>query len=243
MSQELLWEQDGQVLRITLNRPAEGNLASDDMARDLIRLLGNAGEKSKAVVLRGAGADFCIGRSVAHGGAAARPEAMERRDQMEVVFACYSAFRQCEIPIVGIVQGRALGYGCALAGLCDITLAANEAKFQIPEMLHNIMPTMVMSALIDRMPRKSLAYLVYSTEIIDAREAQAMGLVSRVVPAAELEQAERTLLARLVATPPPAVTGVKEYLRTAADMPISGAVDFARNIHATVNSSSRMKRA
>ncbi len=243
MSQELLSEQDGHVLRITLNRPAEGNLASDDMARELIRLLGSAGEKSKVVVLRGAGADFCVGRSTAHGGAATRPEALERRDQMEVVFACYSAFRHCEVPILGIVQGRALGYGCALAGLCDITLASTGATFQIPEMLHNIMPTMVISALIDRMPRKSLAYLVYSTEVLDAQEAREMGLVTRVVPAAGLEQAERKLLARLGDTPLPAITGVKEYLRAAGDMSIGGAVDFARNIHATINSSSRMKRA
>ncbi|HAM40980.1 MAG TPA: enoyl-CoA hydratase, partial [Candidatus Omnitrophica bacterium] len=105
-----------------------------------------------------------------------------------MVFNCYGAFRRSPIPIVGVVQGRAVGFGCALAALCDITIASDAAKFQLPEMGHNIMPTMAMSALVDRVPRKALMYLVYSTAVIGAERALSFGLVSEVVPAAELDE-------------------------------------------------------
>ena len=159
-----------------------------------------------------------------------------------MVFNCYGSFRRCALPVVGIVQGRALGFGASIAALCDITIASSEAKFQIPEMGHNIMPTMVMSALIDRVPRKHLGFLVYSTDVVSAEDAFKYGLVSKVVAPADLEKAEADIVARLTATPQPAQTGVKEYLRTAGDMHVAGAVDFARNIHAVVNSSSKMQR-
>jgi enoyl-CoA hydratase len=243
MSQDLIAKQDGPALRITINRPDAGNGMSDDMAREMTQLLLSAHEKAQFVVLKAAGKDFCIGRATM--GAprpATQPEAIERKEQSDVVFDCYGAFRRCAVPVVGIVQGRALGFGASIAALCDITIAASDARFQIPEMGHSIMPTMVMSALVDRVQRKHLAYLVYSTDTVDAQQAFVYGLVSKVVPAAELEKAESDIVARLTATPQPAQQGVKEFLRTAADMHVAGAVDFARNIHALVNSSSRMTR-
>jgi len=244
MSNELISMQDGPALRITINRPDAGNGMSDDMARELTRLLETAHESAQFVVLKAAGKDFCIGRASmgAAPASSARPEALERRDQSEVVFNCYGAFRRCAVPVVGMVQGRALGFGASIAALCDITIAASDAKFQIPEMGHNIMPTMVMSALIDRVPRKHLGYLVYSTDVVSAEDAFKYGLVSKVVAPGDLETAEAEIVARLAATPQPAQTGVKEYLRTAGDMHVAGAVDFARNIHAVVNSSSKMAR-
>ena len=169
-------------------------------------------------------------------------EALERRDSTECIFECYNSFRKSPVPIIGVVQGKALGFGCSIAALCDITIAAESATFQVPEMLHNIMPTMVASALIDRVPRKHLGFLVYSTDVVSAEDAFKYGLVSKVVAPADLEKAEADIVARLTATPQPAQTGVKEYLRTAGDMHVAGAVDFARNIHAVVNSSSKMQR-
>ena len=62
------------------------------------------------------------------------------------------------------MQGEAIGVGCALAAVCDMTLAADDAVFQVPELNHNIAPTLVMWALINRVPYKTAAYLVYSRE-------------------------------------------------------------------------------
>ena len=241
MSDDILTRRSGPVFEVILNRPGDGNAATDAMAADLTRIIGEAAQTSHFIVLRGAGSDFCVGRS-SMGRPAGSLEALDRRRSSEVIFDCYGAFRQSPVPIVGVVQGRALGFGCALAALCDITIASDAATFQVPEMAHNILPTMVMSSLIDRVPRKALTYLVYSTAVISAMRALSVGLVSEVVPAADLEGQVQTLAAALLKAPRPAVLGAKEYARSAFTMDIHGAVDFARNLHATINSSSEMRK-
>src|SRR5436190_5186025 len=241
MANEILTTRKGPVLEITLNRPQIGNAASDAMAVELTNLLLGAGETSEIVVLRGAGEDFCVGReTMGKRPPGAPPEALQLRKRNDVVFNCYGAFRRCEIPVIGVVKGRALGFGCAIAAVCDITLAADTAKFQVPEMAHNIMPTMVMSALVDRVPRKALTYLVWSTAVISPARAREAGIVSEVFPAAELDKAVEALCEQIMRAPRPARVGCKDYARTALDMDTSGAIDYARSIHAVINSSSEM---
>jgi enoyl-CoA hydratase len=241
MSNEILTARKGPVLEITLNRPAIGNAASDAMAVELTKLLLHAGESSEIVVLRGAGDDFCVGReSMGKRPPGAPPEAFDLRRRNDVVFNCYGAFRKCEIPVIGVIKGRAFGFGCAIAAVCDITLAADTAKFQVPEMAHNIMPTMVMSALVDRVPRKAMTYLVWSTAVITPARAREAGIVSEVYPASELDAAVEALCGTIMRAPRPARVGCKDYARAALDMDITGAVEYARSIHAVINSSSQM---
>ena len=188
MANEIVTARKGPVLEITLNRPEIGNAASDAMAVELTKLLLGAGESSEIVVLRGAGDDFCVGReTMGKRPPGQQPDALELRRRNDVVFNCYGAFRRCEIPVIGVVRGRAFGFGCAIAAVCDITLAADSAKFQVPEMAHNIMPTMVMSALVDRVPRKAMTYLVWSTAVVSPARAREAGIVSEIFPAAELD--------------------------------------------------------
>jgi enoyl-CoA hydratase len=218
MADQILTARKGPVLEITLNRPEIGNAASDGMAVELARLLLSAGESAEIVVLRGAGDDFCVGReTMGKRPPGAQPDALELRRRNDVVFNCYGAFRGC-----------------------DITLAADTAKFQVPEMAHNIMPTMVMSALVDRVPRKALTYLVWSTAIVTPARAREAGIVSEVFPAAELDSAVEALCEQIMRAPRPARVGCKDYARTALDMDVTGAIDYARSIHAVINSSSEM---
>lgn len=240
MSDEILIQKRDRITEITLNRPEAGNGVTNEMAATLGQAIAEAGE-SHFVVLRGAGDDFCTGRAVMGRPPEERPGAYERRAQSEVIFDCYAAFRRSPVPVVGLVQGRAAGFGCALAALCDITLASASATFQLPEMGHNIMPTMAMSSLVDRVPRKALMYMVYSTGTIDAQKALSFGIVSDVVPADELESSFEALCAALEKTLRPAILAVKEYARSALSMDIASAVDFARNLHATANSAPGMR--
>lgn len=240
MADRIQTETDGRVFRITINRPDEGNRMTNEMADQLADAIDGAGGSAQIVVLRGAGADFCLGRD-AGGPPANLPEALDLRDENETVFNCYGAFRRSPVPVVGAVQGRALGFGCALAALCDITIAGAGARFALPEMGHNIMPTMAMSSLVDRLGRKGAMYLVYSTEEVEAETALAYGLVSRVVADADLDAALDRLLAAMLKAPMTATRAVKEYARHAFTTDIGAAIDFARNLHATVNSSSRLR--
>jgi len=91
------------------------------------------------------------------------------------------------------------------------------------------------------MPRKAATFMMYSAQEIDAHKALAFGLVSDVVPANDLDDSVAMLIEHLTKMPLAAVLALKEYARTAFGMDIQAATDFARNLHATVNSYSKMK--
>jgi enoyl-CoA hydratase/carnithine racemase len=240
MSDGIINEKAGDITTIILNRPEVGNRQTDATWAQLTEMLNAAAKESRLILFKGAGNDFCLGRE-AMGQPAPVLEAYAMRERSETIFNLYGAFRNSKAPIIGVVQGRAVGLGCALAALCDITLASDKARFQLPEMAHNIMPTIAMSALIDRVPRKAVTYLVYSTEEIDAHKALSFGLVSNVVPANGLEAAETALVERLKKTPLAALLAVKEYAGSAFGMSTQAANDFARNLHSTVNTFSGMR--
>lgn len=240
MSDGIINEKSGDITTIILDRPEVGNRQTDATWAQLTEMLNAAAKESRLILFKGAGNDFCLGRE-AMGQPAPVLEAYAMRERSETIFNLYGAFRNSKAPIIGVVQGRAVGLGCALAALCDITLASDKARFQLPEMAHNIMPTIAMSALIDRVPRKAVTYLVYSTEEIDAHKALSFGLVSNVVPANGLEAAETALVERLKKTPLAALLAVKEYAGSAFGMSTQAANDFARNLHSTVNTFSGMR--
>jgi enoyl-CoA hydratase/carnithine racemase len=241
MAKDILVKQDGPVLRITLNQPKRGNAVTDDMVRDLTRLIRQAPKKSDIVLLRGAGKDFCIGRAGMGARPAVEPTAYARRKFSDVVFDAYGAMRNCPIPIVCVVQGGAHGFGCAIAAACDITIASDKARFSVPEMAHQIMPTMVLSSFVDRVPRKAMAYMVYSQFEMSPERALSYGIVSDVVPAARLDTHVKALTDAMLKAPSISLRSAKEYIRSAPDMPTAGAIEYARNLHATINSAAEIR--
>lgn len=241
MSEDILESVDGDVLTITLNRPAEGNGLNDASIGALSAALQGAAARARLVILTGAGDDFCVGRIAPRGASAPKLEALQVRRGRDVVFNCYSAFRESPVPIIAVVKGRALGFGCAIAACADITVAADNAVFQMPEFAHNIMPTIAMSALLGKVSAKRLMYIAYSTAEMSAERAERMGFVSESVPLAKLESTIESLRATILKAPQAAVLAIKEYARVAPSMDIRGAIDYARSLHAVVNSSSEMR--
>ncbi len=238
MSDFVVCKTDGPITTITLNRPELGNAISNEMGGEIAAML-EATRDSHVIVLRGAGDDFCLGRDTAALKAAGplKTAIDVRRGNTEPALALYAAFRRVPAPVIAVVQGRAVGLGCSLAALCDITIAADNAQFQLPEMDHGIPPCLAMSALLGNLAPKAIAYLVYSTEIIDADRALAMGLVSRLVPAATLEAEAAAFIKKTVARNPAALPAVKEYLKSAPRMDPQAASDFGSNLLAGVMSS------
>lgn len=241
MHDHLKIEQDGRLLRVTLNRQADCGV-SDSMAAALTQALLSAHETSDAVLLRSGGPDFCTGRVRDAGPTPPETEAYARRAEYDSIFGCYRGFRASQVPVVGVIQGRAMGLGSAIAALCDVSFAADTATFNIPEITHNVMPTMVMSALYDRMNRNAILWLAYSADFIDAQRALTYGLVSTVAPAAELDAQVDRFIGLLLSRPRPAILGLKEYLRAAPRMDEQGAVDYARSLHSIVNTARAMKK-
>ena len=242
MSDHIINQRDGEVARITIDRPDEGGIISDPMAVELAGMINEAAIDAKVIVLRSAGPDFCIGRDPTGRVPGPSKDAMDYRNRSEVVFDYYNAFRNSRAPVITAVQGRALGFGCATAALCDITIAADTARFALPEMGHNIMPTMAMSSLVDRVGRKGVVYMTYSHKEIDAHTALANGLVSLVVPEAELDNELEDLVQRITQANMVAVRAVKEYATSALTMDPTAFNAYAKNLHATINTSSEMAR-
>ena len=155
MPDQLLFEFADDVTTITINDENNGNRVSDKMALDLTEMINDAQKNSHFIIFKSKGDDFCLGRAVMGEKPGALPEALEMRSKFDVVFELYDAFRNSEVPILGIVQGGAHGFGAALAALTDITICSENANFSLPETSHNIMPTMAMSALMGRVGRKA----------------------------------------------------------------------------------------
>jgi len=241
MSEDILDQCDGNLLTITLNRPEHSNGLNDAAIAQLTGMLQGAAARARVVLLKAAGDDFCVGRIAPRGAAAPKLEALQVRRSREVVFNCYAAFRESPIPIVAAVNGRALGFGCAIATCADITIAAENAIFQMPEFGENIMPTIAMSALLGKVTAKQLMYVAYSTAELNAERAERLGLVSEFARGLTLDSATQRIIAQILKAPQPAVLAIKEFARVAPSMDIRGAVEYARSLHAVINSSSEMR--
>jgi enoyl-CoA hydratase len=242
MGDRVLVEQDGVVRKLTLNRPDEGNILTDQMVAELRDAVVGVPDDCKVILLKGSGSDFCLGRDLGSlnlGGP--MPEALALRRQNDVIFDCYNSMRTAPVPVVAMVQGRARGFGCALAAAADITIAAEDAVFQLPEMGHGVMPGMAMSALVDRASRKAFLYLFLSAMPVTAERALAAGLVSDIAPAETLEGRTDELLGSMLRASRAAAQAVKQYARSAFGLDLQAATDLASNLHATMNSARELR--
>lgn len=237
MTDGLEFRHDGAVARLTINRPDAGNMLTLDMINALAYMVADAGARpeTKAIVLRGAGADFCTGRDPA-GAPEKRPTtALEMRSTLiEPILGAYRAIQNAPVPVIAVVQGLANGLGCGLAAVSDVTIAADDARFRLPEMRANLPPTLAMLANIDRIPGKSLLWMVYSTETVTAEQALAHGLVSRLAPPGELDAVADGFVDGLIEMTREAIVTCKRYLGHARLMETGAAHDLAGNMLSVV---------
>jgi enoyl-CoA hydratase len=184
-----------------------------------------AATDAKVIVLRSTGPDFCRGRDGK--GGPQNPTAVVMRDQvLQPILDVYDALNGAPQPVVCAVQGAAYGFGCAMATACDVTIAADVAKFRLPEMSHDLPPTLAISALMPKVPRKALAYMVYAMPELDAATALSLGIVSAVVPLTALDAKVDEVLKTMTARSPAALTAVKDYLRNSPLMEPRGAAAY-----------------
>jgi enoyl-CoA hydratase len=229
--------QDGMVATVVIDRPDEGNLLTIAMVRELTEAIRRAAASEvKAIVLRASGRDFCRGRDPRDGAGLTDALAL-RTSTLEPILAAYAAVEAAPQPVIALVQGAAHGFGAAITSACDIAIASDAARFKLPEMEHDLPPTLAMSALVPKVPRKALGWMVLALEELDARTAQQMGLVSTVVPTAALDTALAKVLATITSRATPSLVAVKDFLRIAYHMEPRGLADYSASALATVLSS------
>lgn len=237
MTDHVRFDRHDGIVDIILNRPADGNLISAEMAEAIIAELGAIAPDVKLIRLLASGPDFCRGRQSPQIDRATSSPLEVRRVVAQGPLDLYAAFKKTKAPVLGVVRGQATGVGCALAGLCDVTLAAADALFRVPEMDHGIVPTLVMWALAGRVADKSITYLVITREPVSAAKAEALGIVDVVVAPDQLDAEAERLTAKIVTCSATTLQTTKEFLRYASRMEPDAASALSANLNAVVSTS------
>ena len=228
---ELLAEQEGAVLTLTLNRPKVLNALSHGLMESLTSSLKKAERDAsvRAVLLTGAGRAFCAGADLDHlkesykSGIAPRLGGELRRWFNPLV----SQIRRMEKPVVCALNGLAAGAGASLALACDVRFAAPTAKLIASFGPVGLVPDSGFSrALVRAMGLSNALEHAWTAKPILATDAERWGLVNKVVPEGELRAEVRTFIEKILAAPPRAVALTKRSFNRAAEADFEGHLEY-----------------
>jgi methylglutaconyl-CoA hydratase len=179
---ETLVETVNSIRTITLNRPEKRNALNDALIGSIKNALREAAadDNLRAIVIRGAGKDFCSGADLSALRKIAESDVLENLRDAENLLELLAMIRKIRIPVIAAVHGRALAGGCGLATACDVVLAAKSARFGYPEVKIGFVPAMVMAILRRNLPEKKSFELITQGFEFSAEEAEQMGLINRV---------------------------------------------------------------
>ncbi len=179
---EILTVTENTIFTITLNRPEKRNALNDALINDLKNALREAdkNETLRAIVIKGAGKDFCSGADLSALQKISESDVLENWDDAHNLMELFSVIRKVKIPVVAAVHGRALAGGCGLATACDIVLATKSARFGYPEVKIGFVPAMVMAILRRNVSEKRAFELATQGFEFDAETAERFGLINKV---------------------------------------------------------------
>jgi enoyl-CoA hydratase len=231
--QNILVTRDGAVGVATLNRPKALNALNAELLEELAAALEgfDADPAIRAIVVTGSDRAFAAGADI---------KEMAEKSYMDVFKADFLAGPANRIaairkPVIAAVAGYALGGGCELAMMCDFIIAADTAKFGQPEVTLGVIPGMGGSQRLARFVGKSKAMdMCLTGRTMDAAEAERAGLVSRVVPAAELMAEALKAAAKIAEQPLPVLMMAKEAVNHAYETTLAEGIRFERRLfHST----------
>jgi enoyl-CoA hydratase len=215
----VLYSVDGAIATLTLNRPDARNALNDQMCEDLRRIASEVDPNVRLVFVRGSGPVFCAGADVKERAGMSVDQVRARRLK---AFAAYHALESLPMPVVAVVHGAALGSGVEIAAACDFIVATPEAAFGTPEALRG---TVGATQRLPRVLGKRLAKdLMFTNRRLTAAEARAAGLVSRVVPAAELERELAAIGHAVTMASPEAIRYAKQCIDRGVELDPQGAL-------------------
>lgn len=200
------------ILTLTLDRPDKRNALSAALVDALHAALDGADldAEVRVIVLRGAGRDFCAGADLEELLASVELTLAENEAAALRLGTLFARMRSLPKPVVAVVQGRALAGGAGLITACDLAIAGSGAQIGYPEIQRGFVPAMVMTLLRRAVGEKIALDLVLTGRVLSAGEAQAVGLVARVVPDAELEREAGAQIGELASASPSALALTKQ---------------------------------
>ncbi|MEQ1880076.1 MAG: enoyl-CoA hydratase [Burkholderiales bacterium] len=229
--ENIIVETRGKVGLITLNRPKALNALSPALMRELASAVDGfeADDNIGCLVVTGSERAFAAGADIRD---------MQHKSYMDVfkadfITAEWERIARCRKPVIAAVAGYALGGGCELAMMCDFILAADNAKFGQPEIDLGVIPGAGGTQRLPRFVGKSKAMemvLLGQARMMDAMEAERVGLVSRVLPLADLMAEAMKVAARICELSLPIVMMAKESVNRAFETTLSEGVRFERRL-------------
>jgi enoyl-CoA hydratase/carnithine racemase len=228
-SQSILFETDGPIAIVTLNRPQRRNALSLELMTELISCLDDiAGNRNlRVVLLRAAGKVFCSGHDL---GEMVGRDINEYRRVFDVCTQLMTRLQSIPQPVIAEVQGVATAAGCQLVATCDLALASDHAAFATPGVKIGLFCTTPMVALSRAVGRKRAMQMLLTGEMIDAVTAADWGLINLVVPAAELSQQARKLAECIAAASSLTVALGKQAFYTQIDLDQPKAYAYAKEV-------------
>jgi len=183
------YEVQEEVATVTIDDAERRNPLSLSVMRDLTKAVSDSAtdDDVRVVVITGAGERAFSAGGDLSGGFVDSP--LADHHSRGVLADLFRGMRSNPKPIIGRVNGAALGGGFGVAAACDITIAADHAKFGTPEINLGLWPMMISAVLLPLVPRKPLLEMMLAGSIIDATDAMNLGIVNRVVPGDELDAA------------------------------------------------------
>jgi methylglutaconyl-CoA hydratase len=223
----------GRVGRATLNRPEKRNALDAGLIAALkaaLRAL-DADPEVGAIVVDGAGRDFCSGADLSALRRIAEAGVMENVDDVEELAELLRLPRRLRKPVIAAVRGRALAGGCGIATSCDVVLAAESAQFGYPEVKIGFVPAMVAAITRRNVSEKRAFDLLVGGEPVSAAEAERMGLVTRVFADDAFDAEVAAYAERLATRSASAVQLTKRLLYQADGMGFDQAVAYGADVN------------
>ncbi|MEZ5556987.1 MAG: enoyl-CoA hydratase-related protein [Pseudomonadales bacterium] len=229
MTESVLMDLRDGVLTATLNEPETMNALSEGVASGILAAVRRANDDVdvRVLLLTGSGRGFCAGAAVGGmgGGRAGVASRKARLDQQGASARTVEAFAGCEVPIVGAINGAAVGAGFGIATCCDVRIVAESARMGSIFIKRGLASDYGVSYWLPRIIGIGRAYdLMYTGELLDSARALALGLANRVVPDDQLMAEARSYAQMIADGPPMAYTLVRRMLLRSGDM---GLAEFA----------------
>lgn len=215
------------VAQLRLNRPEKRNALSSKMIEELTdaaQML-SAEADVRAIVLSGAGDVFCAGADLAWMKAQIDATRTERLRAARLLAEMLRALNEMPKPLIGRIQGGAFGGGIGLACICDVAIAAKNARFGFTETRLGLIPATIAPYILARIGEGAARRVLMSGRVFDAREAAALGIVARTVPADDLDAAVEAEVAPYLEAASGAVGATKSLVRSLGSRIDAAAID------------------
>ncbi len=235
MSDLVLQHRSGRVHTLTLNRPDKRNALSADLVGALKEALADAAEDDgvRVVVLTGAGKVFSAGADLAALEALQTASPLDNLADSQHLASLFEAIYRHPKPIIAKVNGHAIAGGCGLAAVCDFALVADRAKLGFTEVRIGFVPAIVSVFVLRKLGEAAARDLMLRGHLVSAEDAVAAGLVTRAVPADDLDAAVDALAEELATeTSATAVALTKRLLADVPGMGLGEALDHAVQLNA-----------